>query len=172
MNYAKKVTKKISNCANKFEHSKEDKNIFEDEINELQKLAADNMAHAELVANMAHADLAARRAVKVRKETMQEDAVHELIKNRKSNKDESQEQSESSEDSGDCKLPPVNIVFCQEVAKKSVIEEDDGDDDDSEENEFEFGDDATPDATKPAVSKMMRPLLLMTSMKKVCHWIL
>jgi hypothetical protein len=36
-----------------------------------------------------------------------------------------------------------------------VIEEDDGDDDDSEENEFEFGDDATPDATKPAaVSKM------------------
>jgi hypothetical protein len=36
-----------------------------------------------------------------------------------------------------------------------VIEEDDGDDDDSEENEFEFGDDATPDATKcAAVSKM------------------
>jgi hypothetical protein len=35
-----------------------------------------------------------------------------------------------------------------------VIEEDDGDDDDSEEKEFEFGDDATPDATKPAaVSK-------------------
>jgi hypothetical protein len=54
-----------------------------------------------------------------------------------------------------------------------VIEEDDGDDDDSEGNGFEFGDDATPDATKPAaVSKMVRPLLLMTSMKKVCHRIL
>jgi hypothetical protein len=155
MNYAKKVTKKISNCANKFEQSKEDKNIFEDEINELQKLAAASMARAEVAASMAHADLAARRAVKLGMETMQEDAVHELVKNRKSNKDESEEQSESSEDSGDRKLPPVHIVFHPEVAKKSVIEEDHGDDDDSEENEFEFGDDATPDATKPAaVSKM------------------
>jgi hypothetical protein len=155
MNYAKKVTKKISNHANKFEQSEEDKNIFEDEINELQKLAAANMARAEVAASMAHADLAARRAVKLGMETMQEDAVHELVKNGKSNKDESEEQSESSEDSGDQKLPPVHIVFRPEVAKKSVIEEDDGDDDDSEENEFEFGDDATPDATKPAaVSKM------------------
>jgi hypothetical protein len=156
MNYAKKVTKKISNCANKFEQSKEDKNIFEDEINELQMLAAANMARAEVAANMAHADLAARRAVKVGMETMQEDAVHELVKNRKSNKDESEEQSESSEDSGDCKLPPVHIVVHPEVAKKSAIEEDHGDDDDDlEENEFKFGDDATPDATKPAaVSKM------------------
>jgi hypothetical protein len=31
MNYAKKVTKKISDCATKFEQSKEDRNIFEDE---------------------------------------------------------------------------------------------------------------------------------------------
>jgi hypothetical protein len=138
MNYAKKVTKKISNRANKFEKSEEDKNIFEDEINELQKLAAANMACAEVAASMAHADLAARQAVKLGMETMQEDAVHELDKNGKSNKDESEEQSESSEDSGDCKLPPVHIVFCPEVAKKSVIEEDDGDDDDSEENEFKF----------------------------------
>jgi hypothetical protein len=154
MNCAKKVTKKISNRANKFEQSDEDKNIFEDEINELQKLEAANMAHAELATNMACADLAARWAVKVRMETMQEVAVHEFIKNRKSNTDESEEQSESSEDY-DCKLPPVNIVFHPEVAKKSVIEEDDGDDDDSEENEFEFGDDATPDATKPAVVSKM-----------------
>lgn len=155
MNYAKKVTKKISNRANKFEQSEEDKNIFEDEINELQKLAAANMARAEVAASMAHADLAARRAVKLGMEALQEDAVHELVKNGKSKKDESEEQSEHSEDSGDHKLPPVHIAFRPEVAKKSVIEEDDGDDDDSEENEFEFGDDATPDATKPAaVSKM------------------
>jgi hypothetical protein len=51
-------------------------------------------------------------------ETMQEDAVHELVKNGKSNKDESEEQSESSEDSGDQKLPPVYIVVHPEVAKK------------------------------------------------------
>jgi vacuolar-type H+-ATPase subunit I/STV1 len=138
MNYAKKVTKKISNHANKFEQSKEDKNIFEDEINELQKLAAANMARAEVAASMAHADMAARWADKLGMETMQEDAVHELVKNRKSNKDESEEQSESSEDSGDYKLPPVHIVFRPEVAKKSLIEEDDGDDDDLEENEFKF----------------------------------
>jgi hypothetical protein len=173
MNYAKKVTKKISNRANKFEQSEEDKNIFEDEINELQKLAAANMARAEVAASMAHADLAARRAVKLGMETMQEDAVHELVKNRKSNKDESEEQSESSEDSGDHKLPPVHIVVRPEVAKKSAIEEDDGDDDDWRKMNSNL--EMMPHQMQPSLLlylKWMRPLLLMTSMKKVCHRIL
>ncbi len=66
MNYAKKVTKKISDRATKFEQSNEDKNIFEDEIDELQKLAADNMALAEL---------AAKWAADARRQTMQQKEV-------------------------------------------------------------------------------------------------
>jgi hypothetical protein len=118
MNYAKKVTKKISDRATKFEQSNEDKNIFEDEIDELQKLAADNMALAEL---------AAKWAADARRQTMQQkEVVAELSRNTMSDVDESQQQSESPEASRDPSLADPNtpgriapaITNLQEVAKE------------------------------------------------------
>ncbi len=118
------------------EQNEEDKNIFEDEFDELQKLAADNMALAEL---------AAKRAAKARRETMQQkEVVAELSRNTISDIAESQQQSQSPEASRDPSLADPNtprqtgqvITNIQEVGnqmEKSGFEEDDDD------NEKEMG---------------------------------
>ncbi len=168
MNCAKKVTKKISDCATKFEQNEEDKNIFEDEIDELQKLAADNMALAEL---------AAKWAAKARRETMQQkEVVAELSRNTMSDIAESQQQSQSPEASRDPSLADPHtprqtgqvITNIQEVGnemEKSGIEEDDDDNEkemgytlsSSEENELEFEDESPAAAKKPATAAARKP---------------
>jgi hypothetical protein len=151
MNYAKKVTKKISDRATKFGQSEEDKNIFEDEIDELQKLAADNMALAEL---------AAKRAADARRKTMQQkEVVGELNRNTMSDVAERQQQSESPESSRDPSLAdPDTPGRTAQVTKnlQEVANYDDHnygfkyDSSDSEENELEFKDGSPAAARKPA----------------------
>jgi hypothetical protein len=151
MNYAKKVTKKISDRATKFEQSEEDKNIFEDEIDELQKLAADNMALAEL---------AAKWAADARRETMQQkEVVAELNSKTMLDVDESQQQSESPEASRKSNLADPDtpgwyaqvIKNLQEVANYNDhnygLEYSSSN---SEENELEFEDESPAAARKPA----------------------
>jgi hypothetical protein len=148
MNYAKKVTKKISDRATKFGQREEDKNIFEDEIDELQKLAADNMALAEL---------AAKWAADARRETMQQkDVVAELTRETMSDVAESQQQSESPESSRDPSLadPDTPGRTAQVITNLQEVANDNDYDfkytsSDSEENEVESEDEAPAAAKKP-----------------------
>jgi hypothetical protein len=151
MNYAKKVTKKISDHATKLEQSKEDKNIFEDEIDELQKLSADNMALAEL---------AAKWAAEARRQTMQQtEVVAELSRNTMSDVDESQQQSESPEASRKSNLADPDtpghtaqvIKNLQEVANYNDHNyRFDYSSSNSEENDLEFEDESPAAARKLA----------------------
>jgi hypothetical protein len=150
MNYAKKVTKKISDHATKFGQSEEDKNIF-DEIDELQKLAADNMALAEL---------AAKQAADARRQTMQQkEVVAELRRNTRLDVDESQQQSESPEASRKSYLAdPDTPGWTAQVTKnlQQVANYNDHNygfeysSSNSEENELEFEDESPAAARKPA----------------------
>jgi hypothetical protein len=151
MNYAKKVTKKISDRATKFGRSEDNKNIFEDEIDELQKLAADNMALAEL---------AAKRAADARRKTMQQkEVVGELNRNTMSDVAERQQQSESPESSRDPSLADPDTPGRTAQVTKNLKEVANYTDhsygfeyssSNSEENELEFEDGSPAAARKPA----------------------
>jgi hypothetical protein len=155
MHILERDDKKISDCAIKFGQSKEDKNIFEDEFDELQKLAADNMACAEHAAKWA----AEARKNAMQEGTQQAGVVAELTSTRRSDLAESQGQSESHESSRSSNLADPDtpgrtaqvITNLQEVDNYNELNyRFNYSDSDAQENELESEDESPAAARKPA----------------------